>query len=118
MNTYKNIRITSQVFSYIIFIFCFLSCDKELLNETPLSSLNDKATLSNKAGFESYLIGLVSNAREEYAQDDNNFFITNFPGTDVGEDAGAEYFTYRNWISYLTPITGEVLKIGIGHIQK
>ncbi|RUA13947.1 MAG: RagB/SusD family nutrient uptake outer membrane protein, partial [Flavobacteriia bacterium] len=90
-------------------IFCFSSCNEdELLEERPLSSLNDDAVLSNKNGFEAYLIGLVRNAREECVQDDNTYYITNFPGTDVAEDAGAEYFTYRNWVSYLTPVTPEV----------
>lgn len=78
------------------------------MKESPLSSLNDEAVLSSKDGFESYLIGLIRSAREEYIQDDNTYFITNFPRTDVGADAGAEYFTYRNWISYLTPVTPEV----------
>tara|TARA_R110000744_G_scaffold97100_1_gene187657 strand:- start:9811 stop:11388 length:1578 start_codon:yes stop_codon:yes gene_type:complete len=87
----------------------FISCDEEdLLNERPLSSLNDEAVLSSKDGFDAYLIGLTYNAREEQSQGDNLYFITNFPGTDVGEDAGAEYFTYRNWVSYLTPVTPEV----------
>tara|TARA_R110000868_G_scaffold283162_1_gene543600 strand:- start:7665 stop:9242 length:1578 start_codon:yes stop_codon:yes gene_type:complete len=87
----------------------FISCDEEdLLNEKPLSSLNDVAVLSSKDGFDAYLIGLTYNAREEQSQGDNLYFITNFPGTDVGEDAGAEYFTYRNWVSYLTPVTPEV----------
>lgn len=93
--------------SFLILI-CLFSCNKDLLKEKPLSSLNADVTLTSKAGFEAYLIGLVRQAREEYTQDDNTYFITNFPGTDVGEDAGAEYFTYRNWVSYLTPITNEV----------
>lgn len=93
--------------SFLILI-CLFSCNKDLLKEKPLSSLNADVTLTSKAGFEAYLIGLVRQAREEYTQDDNTYFITNFPGTDVGEDAGAEYFTYRNWVSYLTPITNEL----------
>lgn len=86
----------------------FTSCSDDILNETPKSSLDAENTLTTKAGFEAYLVGLVRSAREEYSQDDITFFITNFPGTDIGEDAGEEYFTYRNWISYLTPITPEV----------
>ncbi len=84
------------------------SCSNNILDEIPLSSLSAENTLVTKAGFNAYLNGLVWSAREEYSQDDNTFFITNFPGTDVGEDAGAEYYTYRNWISYLTPINPEV----------
>ncbi|APQ19400.1 hypothetical protein A9200_14445 [Maribacter hydrothermalis] len=93
----------------VLALTMFISCDEEdLLNEKPLSSLNDVAVLSSKDGFDAYLIGLAYNAREEQSQGDNLYFITNFPGTDVGEDAGAEYFTYRNWVSYLTPVTPEV----------
>ena len=84
------------------------SCSNNLLDEVPKSSLSAENTLVSKAGFNAYLNGLVWTSREEYAQNDNTYFITNFPGTDVGEDAGAEYYTYRNWISYLTPITPEV----------
>lgn len=97
-----------------IFVACFfigstiLSCSNNLLDEVPQSSLSAENTLVTKAGFNAYLNGLVWAAREEYSQDDNTYFITNFPGTDVGEDAGAEYYTYRNWVSYLTPITPEV----------
>lgn len=98
-----------MLFASMAMIFCLSSCNEdELLEERPLSSLNDDAVLSNKNGFEAYLIGLVRNAREECVQDDNTYYITNFPGTDVAEDAGAEYFTYRNWVSYLTPVTPEV----------
>lgn len=86
----------------------FYSCSGDILDEVPLSSLSAENTLVSKKGFESYINGLVWSAREEYSQNDNNFFITNFPGTDIGEDAGAEYFTYRNWISYMTPNTPEV----------
>tara|TARA_R110000744_G_scaffold812_1_gene3048 strand:+ start:8190 stop:9824 length:1635 start_codon:yes stop_codon:yes gene_type:complete len=107
MTTYiktSNLRII-----LVLALTMFISCDEEdLLNEKPLSSLNDVAVLSSKDGFDAYLIGLTYNAREEQSQGDNLYFITNFPGTDVGEDAGAEYFTYRNWVSYLTPVTPEV----------
>lgn len=89
-------------------IALLISCNDDFLYEKPLSSLSADNTLVSVEGFQTYLTGLSWAAREEYSQDDNTFFITNFPGTDVGEDAGAEYFTYRNWISYLTPVTPEV----------
>lgn len=92
----------------MIVTFCISACKDEFLEEEPLSSLSADNTLTSEAGFEAYLNGLYWAAREEYTQNDNTFFITNFPGTDVGEDAGAEYFTYRNWISYLTPVNPEV----------
>lgn len=101
-NIWYNIVLLSTI------LICFVSCDDDFLEEEPLSSLSADNTLTSVEGFETYINGLVWASREEYAQDDNTFFITNFPGTDVGEDAGAEYFTYRNWVSYLTPITPEV----------
>jgi len=99
-------KILLQVLIVLSGFIC--SCSDKILEEVPLSSLSAENTLISKAGFEAYLNGLVWCAREEYSQNDNNFFITNFPGTDVGEDAGEEYYTYRNWISYLTPNTPEV----------
>ena len=85
------------------------SCDKDILDETPLSSLNDDITLSSKSGFEAYLVGLVHQAREEYTQDDATVWFTNYIGTDIGDSAGEEFTAYRDWVSYLTPIRGEVL---------
>lgn len=103
----KYLKFKTLVISFFSILFLF-SCNEDFLEEMPMSSLSADNTLTSKAGFEAYLNGLVWAAREEYSQDDNTFFITNFPGTDVGEDAGAEYYTYRNWVSYLTPITPEV----------
>ncbi len=106
----KNLSIYSswkKAFGMCFLVLVF-SCNDDFLYEQPLSSLSADNTLVSVAGFETYMTGLSWAAREEYSQDDNTFFITNFPGTDVGEDAGAEYFTYRNWISYLTPVTPEV----------
>jgi hypothetical protein len=105
---YKQLRKRNINMVFVLLVGMLYSCSDSFLDEIPLSSLSAENTLVSKNGFESYLNGLVWSAREEYAQDDNNFFITNFPGTDIGEDAGAEYFTYRNWISYLTPNTPEV----------
>lgn len=109
MTILKNNRNHKRiVVSLTAIALTLFSCDKDLLEEKPLSSLSAEITLSSKSGFDAYLTGLVRHAREEYSQDDNTYFITNFPGTDVGEDAGEEYFTYRNWVSYLTPVTNEV----------
>ncbi|WP_051254142.1 RagB/SusD family nutrient uptake outer membrane protein [Arenibacter latericius] len=111
MKTFKmtpNLSLLKYVLA-VGFLFCLSSCDEEeLLREQPLSSLDNEGVLSSKEGFESYIIGLIRSAREEYGQDDNTYFATNFSGTDVGSDAGGEYFTYRNWVSYLTPVTPEV----------
>jgi len=109
MSTKHTIFRRLKIFAIAVFMgSTIFSCSKSLLDEVPKSSLSAENTLVSKAGFNAYLNGLVWSSREEYAQNDNTYFITNFPGTDVGEDAGSEYYTYRNWISYLTPITPEV----------
>ncbi|PZX53075.1 putative outer membrane starch-binding protein [Algoriphagus ratkowskyi] len=107
MKIFKRNNIGKKAFG-MCFLAMMFSCNDDFLYEEPLSSLSADNTLVSVAGFQTYMTGLSWAAREEYAQDDNTFFITNFPGTDVGEDAGAEYFTYRNWISYLTSVTPEV----------
>lgn len=103
----KYPKIITVALSLLIINF-IISCNDDFLEETPLSSLSADNTLTSKQGFNAYLNGLLWAAREEYSQSDNTYFITNFPGTDVAEDAGAEYYTYRNWVSYLTPIRPEV----------
>lgn len=107
-NINSHFKILNINLFLVLFSLVFTSCAGDLLDEVPLSSLSAENTLVSKKGFETYIYGLIRQAREEYAQNDNTFFITNFPGTDVGEDAGAEYYTYRNWESYLTPNTSEV----------
>ena len=112
MKTYKTtiINIKGGVLLFLICLFLGISaCEDDLLDEAPLSSLNADITLSSKAGFEAFLVGLVRQAREEYTQDDATVWHTNFIGTDIGESAGAEFTAYRNWTSYLTPTRSEVL---------
>lgn len=104
ISTYYLVKVSLFAFLSIVFV----SCSDSFLDETPLSSLSAEQTLTSKQGFESFINGLHWAAREEYSQSDNTFFITNFPGTDVAEDAGGEYYTYRNWVSYITPVTNEV----------
>ena len=99
-----------MLFPLMVFILSLVSCNDDILNEIPLSKLSDKSTLTSAAGFETYMIGLVRQAREEYVSGENDagYFLTNFAKTDVGEEAGAEYSGNRNWLTYLTPIRGEV----------
>ena len=61
----------------------FFSCEDDFLNEVPLSDLSDSSTLTSKAGFETYLIGLVRQARLEYTWKDDVYWITNFAKTDL-----------------------------------
>jgi len=79
-----------------------ISCESDILDETPLSQLNPDIVLSSPSGFENYLVGLYYSSRREC---ENDFWhhYANFVGTDIADDAGAEYFTFRNWVSYLTP---------------
>ena len=104
----KNGRL-SGCFGLLLFCLFVGSCNK-VLEEKPLSSLNADVTLNSKVGFDSYVTGLVWAAREEYTQSsDYIYYITEYPGTDLAGDAGAEYVTYRNWGSYLNPVTPEVV---------
>jgi len=64
--------------------------------------------LKTKAGFENYLIGLIYAVRLE-VNGDFTWHAVNAVGTDLGDDAGTEYSTYANWVSYLTPINSEVV---------
>ena len=102
---YKKMRILSLL---MVCALSFFSCEDDFLNEVPLSDLSDSSTLTSKAGFETYLIGLVRQARLEYTWKDDVYWITNFAKTDVGEEAGAEYSGNRNWINYITPNRLEV----------
>lgn len=107
MNTLK----TKYLIGIILFLGFILlsSCDDDnLLNETPKSSVSSETTLTNYAGFEAYLIGLVRNAREELSIGDDHYFVTNFAGTDLGEDAATERSAARDWISYYTPNNSHV----------
>ncbi|CAM4188073.1 RagB/SusD family nutrient uptake outer membrane protein [Flavobacterium weaverense] len=97
------------IISPLLILGYFSSCsDDNLLEETPLSSVNDKAVLSSKAGFEAYITGLLYSAREEIIQDDTNYYDTNFAGTDVADSPGLEFQAYKNWSSYLTPIADPI----------
>jgi hypothetical protein len=84
------------------------SCSKNILNETPLSSLSADNALTSEAGFENYLVGLIYECRLE-VNGDFTWHAVNIVGTDLGDDSGTEYSTYANWVSYLTPITPEVV---------
>jgi len=88
--------------------FCLYSCSEDLLTETPKSSLNADIVLKTKQGFENYLIGLIYQARLE-VNGDFTWHAVNIVGTDLADDSGTEYSTYANWVSYLTPITSEVV---------
>lgn len=91
-------------------VFFFSSCEKDLLNEKPLGTLSPNIVLSNKVGFQNYLVGLSAYAREEMAMDDQSY-IMNFIGTDIVSAAGVEFTFYKNYNTYLNPTTREVISI-------
>lgn len=106
LNTY-SLKIASGIFIFSAVLF-FSSCKKDILSERPLSSLSSDLALTSKSGFNAYLIALHAAAREELTQD-NATFWTNFNGTDMFSSAGAEYSTYANWVTWLTPTRAEVV---------
>lgn len=106
LNT-QNLKITSGILIISVTLF-FISCKKDILTEKPLSSLSSDLALTSKSGFNAYLIALHAAAREELTQD-NATFWTNFNGTDMFSSAGAEYSTYANWATWLSPTRAEVV---------
>lgn len=99
---------------YILLLKCCIlvtviisACNKNILDEKPLSSLNSDIVLSSPSGFETHLVALHMLAREELTQN-NSTYWTNFNGTDMFSSAGREYNTYRNWITWLNPVRAEV----------
>ncbi|MFC5412479.1 RagB/SusD family nutrient uptake outer membrane protein [Larkinella bovis] len=89
----------------------FWSCQDDILNEKPIANLSAVGVLVNPNGFDTYLIGLHEAAREELAMDDNVYFGTNFSGTDIGSDAGIEHIGFKNYQTYLTPVSTEARMI-------
>jgi hypothetical protein len=95
-----------RVFSMVLLIFVLNSCDQELLEEKPLSSLNTDNVLTSRNGFENYITGLVLSARNELTNGDNYYRYVN--NTDVASSAGAEYAGTYDWNNQITPTTGFV----------
>jgi hypothetical protein len=91
-------------------VFFFSSCNKNLLDEKPLGSLNSDIVLTSKIGFQNYLVALSQFAREEISMDDQTY-IMNFIGTDVVSAAGVEFTFYKDYNTYLNPTTREVTNI-------
>lgn len=103
LNSYAQVvRICTLVF----LIFVLNSCDDELLEEKPLSSLNTDNVLTSKNGFENYITALVLSARNELTNGDNYYRYIN--NTDVASSAGAEYAGTYDWTNQITPTTGFV----------
>ena len=110
MITFKisNYFLTLQTCLLLVTGCMMASCNKGILDETPLSALNSDVVLSSPSGYETYLIALNMMAREELTQN-NATYWTNFNGTDLFSSAGIEYNTYRNWVTWLNPVRAEVV---------
>jgi len=92
----------------LAFVFFFCSCKKNILDETPLGSLNSDIVLTSDAGFQNYLVALNSFGREENTMDDQTN-IMNYIGTDIVSGAGAEFIFFKDYNSYLVPTTPAVI---------
>jgi hypothetical protein len=89
----------------VLLLFSMGSCNKDLLDEKPLSSLNSDLVLTSKVGYENYLTALVLSARDELTAGDT--YYSNINNSDVASSAGIEYGTY-NWTTAITPSTAAV----------
>ena len=107
MKTFKiKSIITLRIVAPILVLALLLSsCNKDILDEKPLSSLNPDIVLTSKTGFENYITGLVLSARDEYTSGDSYYF--NINNTDVASSAGIEYGTY-DWRVNITPAASNV----------
>lgn len=98
--TISNIKIMFIWLVLELFIFSLNSCNKELLDEKPLSSLNSGIVLTSNTGFQSYITALALSARDEFTSGDNYYRMTN--NSDVASSAGAEYGIY-DWNTAILP---------------
>lgn len=87
-----------NLYSGLLVVILAVSCNADLLDETPTSFLNLETALVNRAGFESAITGLHALARNELsAADDFSIFSTVF-ATDVGRfNNNAQNRLYDSW---------------------
>jgi len=104
---YKNLI---QVGLMLAFGFFLSSCDKNLLDEKPLSSLSSDIVLTSDGGFQNYLIGLSEAARKEMVISDRTH-NTYYQGTDVVGAGGVEFIFFKNYNTFLVPTLSDVSNI-------
>jgi hypothetical protein len=86
---------------FSVFLF---ACDKDFLDEVALDSLSSDVVLTNKAGFDNYLIATVWAAREEFVwKDSHDYYFTMNSGTDIATTGQEDSRAMRDYRTYLTP---------------
>ena len=91
----------------VLFIIVGLnSCnDEDLLKQESKSKLADASVLKSKAGFESYIVGLIYQFRQEWQADDKTYW-TQFYNTDMYSAIENTSIKW-DWSQKLTPVTSE-----------
>ncbi|HTH82538.1 MAG TPA: RagB/SusD family nutrient uptake outer membrane protein [Mucilaginibacter sp.] len=84
-------------------------CKKNLLTETPLSSLSVSQVLSTRAGFTTFMTALHVAARNELISTDTYDRAFDMQtGTDVATTGDPTITPYVNYTTYLTPVNNTV----------
>lgn len=105
----KNIKSLRYCNRHIVTIFIFFSiigglnsCNKDVLEEVPLSFLNPDLILVDKEGFETGITSILSAIRDGYYQNDGTErnFVAFHQGTDVNMTKDP---LYRDYTTYVTP---------------
>src|SRR5690606_30151776 len=83
----------------------FVSCNDDILNEDPLI-LSSESVLTTKQGFENYMTALHYAARDELVKYDYLPWYMNLQiGTDVINNGEKATPNFKNWNTFLTPVT-------------
>lgn len=105
MKTYKFRKGIFYLLTPIICLFT-QSCSDDFLNEVPLASLSSENVLTSRSGFENYINALHFGAREELTKFDYLPWYMNLQiGTDIACNGENATPNFRNWETFLTPVT-------------
>lgn len=96
-----------KYFSVLLaFLIVSTSCKDDFLTEKPLASLSSDNVLNSKSGFENYINALHHAAREELTKFDYLTWYMNLQiGTDIACNGENATPNFRNWNTFLTPVT-------------
>ena len=85
-------------------------CNRDALNEIPLSNLSPDNVLTTKSGFENYIIALHRAARDEMMIDGTDLgpYFEMHIGTDEGTTGQEQTVAFRDYLTYLTPSNATV----------
>ena len=82
-----------------------ISCNNDFLQEDPLI-LSSESVLVSKQGFENYMTALHYGARDELVKYDYLRWYMNLQiGTDVINNGEKATPNFKNWVTFLTPVT-------------